>query len=271
MKLKVGETAVLVLLLAAGGVARGTCDNLDAPSYLRLRCAISQGGCGGRVAEEGVGRVTNACDLECQVQTGLELEVACSQDGREADPDLVLYKDGHSFGASNQSWPFATPEERGLYVCRWRNGSLYANRTIVPDEHVYVIPGEWSSAPSYSQQCFDGLVRNFSCSTAHQSLLVDSRKPASVSVPFHVMGARPIALGAEVVWANHYPVDLHLTLSRLQAWNSSTSHSVAVSLQDLAFVGNNNSVSAYLVITGTTPSRSSSMCVNLRLIGGACL
>lgn len=79
-----------------------------------------------------------------------------------------------------------------------------------PDK-VYVIPG----FASYTQQCRRDIVPDynpdFNCSVGH-TLLRYSVSPDdqhTIPVQFNVLGARPIDISVDVVWENHYPVDLH--------------------------------------------------------------
>ena len=46
---------------------------------------------------------------------------------------------------------------------------------------------------------------------------------------FNVLGAHPTDLGVEVLWVNHYPIDLHLL------WNTEASNTTALHVSD----GNN--------------------------------
>lgn len=82
--------------------------------------------------------------------------------------------------------------------------------SLVPDT-VYVIPG----FASYTQRCRVNIVPEynpgFNCSVGH-TLLRYSVWPDdqhTIPVQFNVLGARPIDISVDVVWFNHYPVDLH--------------------------------------------------------------
>ena len=88
---------------------------------------------------------------------------------------------------------------------------------------MYLIPGR----DPYHQWCKRDIVPGYNCNVADQIYrylkIPDADEPHIVL--FNVFGARPIDLNVEVVWVNHYPVDLHLS------WNhtASTSTSLHVS------------------------------------------
>ena len=76
-------------------------------------------------------------------------------------------------------------------------------------ESVHVIPG----SPPYTQMCTADIVQGYNCSLSSgpQRYSLWPTGINNYTVLFNVLGARPISLDVEVVWVDHYPVDLHLS------------------------------------------------------------
>ena len=85
-------------------------------------------------------------------------------------------------------------------------------------------PGHFDADPSFDQQCQRRIAGDFNCSVAKnvKKYLLDfvDRK----TVEFNVLGVRPISLSLEILWVDHYPVDLKLFLSNATALNDTISH-----------------------------------------------
>ena len=95
-------------------------------------------------------------------------------------------------------------------------------------ETVYVIPGkyQYSSNPFY-QECEQKIVDNFNCSKATNypvNQYVRDGGTTLRNVTFNVLGARPVSLSLEILWVDHYPVHLDLSLSSDTALSDNISH-----------------------------------------------
>lgn len=106
-------------------------------------------------------------------------------------------------------------------------------------ETVYVIPGnyQYSSNPFY-QECEQKIVNNFNCSKATNypvNQFVRDGGTTLRNVTFNVLGARPISLSLEILWVNHYPVHLDLSLSSDTALTDNISHVSSPLLVSLKF------------------------------------
>ena len=66
------------------------------------------------------------------------------------------------------------------------------------DCNLYGMRCKTDIAPTYTP--------GFNCTVAHAP---ERHESDVLKVQFNVLGARPINLSMEVVWVNHYPVDLH--------------------------------------------------------------
>ena len=103
-----------------------------------------------------------------------------------------------------------------------------------------MIPGdEPSSGSPYLQECKQGIVNDFNCSTAVVPKVYAVRMGIGTvhDIKFNVLGARPIFLSLEVVWVDHYPVELDLSLSSDTALNDSISHVSLSSNSSLCSIG----------------------------------
>ena len=162
---------------------------------------------------------------------------------------------------------------------------------------VYVIPGDLI----FNQDCERRIAGDFNCSVARSYKYYGVKDGYTLhDIQFNVLGARPISLSLEMIWVDHYPVELDLSLSNDTALNNTISHvrnsshsiyllcrsckltcsysnthilspfpsqTATVESHNLVFVGR-ASTRAYLVVTGTTSNRSSSMCVSITFSGG---
>jgi hypothetical protein len=167
------------------------------------------------------------------------------------------------------SWPFAVSSSvEGVYECREDSSdSLVANRSVIVDERVAVIPG---SDFDNGQIC-RSIAPGYECKVAqiiHRYSVSHPQAPQTISLDFNVLGARPIDLSVEMVWSNHYPVDLDLSWNPV-ASNSTTLHSVELSTADLVFVGDTTFVDAYVAITANSSLQSYTMCLPVRFHGVA--
>jgi hypothetical protein len=123
-----------------------------------------------------------------------------------------------------------------------------------------VIPGQPSS---FRQYCVD-ISPQFECSIARTVYYVASAS-GTHTVSFNVLGARPVQVNVESLWADHYPVD---SLSyNPEASNSTTLHVVEFVTENVFFVAS-ESVDVYLVVTASNSYGSSTLCLPLTLIGG---
>ena len=94
-------------------------------------------------------------------------------------------------------------------------------------ETVYVIPGVESGVTSeLSQSCVTRLVGEFNCSLDHtpRNYFDNNMRGKLHSIPFTVLGTRPVNLSVDVLWYRHYPVNLDLSLSSYTALDSTNSH-----------------------------------------------
>ena len=222
----------------------GICDDSSergVPQYVALECRISapeDGVCYREISQDG-GRVINTCssDRPCMVWTGMQLKITCLG---EDDPASTfrLYT---AQGEGNFSWPFATSAAvEGVYTCRGRdNGTFVSNRSVEVNgesqfpsmffvhffcapEKVYVIPAGEKSY-SHRRVCQEDIVPDFDCNLANRARYYQLDQAVRRTVGFNVLGARPIDLKVEVLWVDHYPVDLHLSYIN-DASNSTTLH-----------------------------------------------
>ena len=85
----------------------------------------------------------------------------------------------------------------------------------------YVIPG----SSTYDQRCIEDIVPDsmpgYHCNAASRLNRYLAGGPHSLY--FNVLGARPIEISVEVIWDDHYPIDLHLSYET-EASNTSTIH-----------------------------------------------
>jgi hypothetical protein len=242
------------------------------PDHVQLECVIVPRG--GRCHKDSAGeRQINACSdrAACVAWTGIDLIVSCedSEDGTS----LRLYHEGSTQGLPNATWTFAEASTaEGLYECRHSNGSLFANRSVVFDEGVYVIPGRSSS---YEQSCRHDIVPDYSedydCNVPRKgSKRYFAGGPHTLY--FNILGTRPIAIEVAVLWVNHYPVDLHLSYDS-EASGSGTLHNVTLNSMDIVHIGGVKKVTkaeAYLAITAVhNGNQSSTMCVSHQFFGGS--
>ena len=91
-----------------------------------------------------------------------------------------------------------------------------------------VDPGADPSQQPFYQHCDLSVVDDFNCSLSGGHKVYTHI--GSYAVGFSVIGKRPTDLSVDVIWANHYPVNLDPTLSSDVARNDSISY---VSLQTL--------------------------------------
>ncbi|CAI8040111.1 hypothetical protein GBAR_LOCUS22352 [Geodia barretti] len=254
--------AIYALLIVQEARARGEdCDNGLAPDYTRVVCDIigDESGCSSvEYLQPDRSCINRNSSSDCLVSAGLELYVTCCND------DLVLFRNGQNLSSHTVSWTFATSFESGLYECRWRgNGTSFANRSVVVDGTVYVIPGDLI----FNQDCERRIAGDFNCSVARSYKYYGVKDGYTLhDIQFNVLGARPISLSLEMIWVDHYPVELDLSLSNDTALNNTISHTATVESHNLVFVGR-ASTRAYVVVTGTTSNRSSSMCVSITFSG----
>jgi hypothetical protein len=271
--------ALVAVMRRGAVVSSDQCDNNNAPKFLSVDCAIlaeydTDTPCRTNIAVDGRPAVDQCRGSRavCQTYTGMGLNITCRVPGPGGNAvvsdDLEVHRDGRRLG--NDTWSsFVTAEAEGRYECLWKaNQSSFANRSVAVDDAVYII---WSDPSkhicrTFSIQLTDGVNRN--CSKVDTTVYHSNLSP--VPVWFNVLGARPISLSVDIVWVNHYPVTLDFFLSSHMALSDNISHSVVVSPDKLVFVAQ-QSVDAFLVVTGSTSNHSSSMCVHLTLLGNAVL
>lgn len=155
----------------------------------------------------------------------MRLEVRCEE------TDHVLYRNGSSLGQRQVEWNFTVAEEvEGNYECRWPNGSVFESRRVEVDGEttacycmgstshsvsrtrspggVYIVPD--ADRDSLAGQSCKQVTADVECSRSGRSYQfnVQAEDAADHREQFHVLGSRPISLAVEVLWVNHYPVDL---------------------------------------------------------------
>ena len=241
--------AIATCCFAAEAAGKSSCENIYSPFYVKLGCIILPRSSGSCYIDNSSpdGAVSNACDdsAPCRVSTGMQLQISCGESSNN-ESSLDIYRNGSLQEAHNISWKFAVASEiEGLYECRRRDdGSLVSKRSIIFDskwiyiviiindyysraDGLYVIPG---SAP-YDQYCRMDIAPvyapGYTCNIAYAPTRYIGG--GNHIVKFNILGVRPIDLSIDVIWVNHYPVDLHL-LYDSQVNDSTTLH---VSLKPL--------------------------------------
>lgn len=227
---------VVILIVASGNAGKcvrevGSCENPLPPLYVSLECRILVPGSECYIADapnghSGITVRVHACDhsLPCQVWTGMALNISCS------DENLILFHGNSTDNTSSSYWSFAVSSAvQGVYECRWPNNSVCAYRNVTVDgkyghgtftvlsqcpillERVYVMP-YCEDCSLYDTNCRTNIAPiytpGFNCTVAYTP---ERHESEEFKVWFNILGARPINLSMEVVWVNHYPLDLQLS------------------------------------------------------------
>lgn len=105
--------------------------------------------------------------------------------------------------------------------------SMITNHVVYNNyvDEVYVV----SNRPNEldDQSCHHDIVQEYisdynCCVPTHDHKLYYD--PSVHEISFNILGTRPINLSLDVVWSNHYPVDLHLSWTNEIANNNNIYH-----------------------------------------------